>query len=74
MRQKMQPDKEKSKTREAPVTHEEQLMQQAGCDDPEWDYTKCRCENNGDYCTYCAAFYDLEIASERLEREHPETI
>ena len=20
---------------------------------PGWDYRKCRCENNGDYCEYC---------------------
>lgn len=33
---------------------------QHGIDDANagaWDYLKCRCANNGDYCDYCEAFY-----------------
>lgn len=26
---------------------------QGPAEDPRWDHTQCRCENNGDYCEYC---------------------
>ena len=26
--------------------------------DPVWDYTQCRCANNGDYCEYCLSISD----------------
>ena len=30
---------------------------QAPAVEGSWDYTKCRCENNGDYCDYCQEFH-----------------
>jgi hypothetical protein len=35
-----------------------------GQNDPEWDYTQCRCENNGDLCDYCQRFEEMDLEEE----------
>jgi hypothetical protein len=30
---------------------------------PAWDYTQCRCANNGDLCAYCADHQDARCAA-----------
>jgi hypothetical protein len=35
-----------------------------------WDYRECRCENNGDYCSYCEDFhYGNGFENQTLEPE-----
>ena len=52
------------------LTPEDELMNRSGCnakspsDDAKWDYRKCKCENNGDYCDYCLSILEPEEDSE----------
>ena len=43
------------------------VSQQSPSDDPRWDYRKCRCENNGDYCEYCLSLLDEEDEDGRTQ-------
>ena len=45
------------------MTPEDELIERSQppkspSDDPHWDYRKCKCENNGDYCEYCLSIID----------------
>jgi hypothetical protein len=61
------------------MTPEDELIERcqppmSPSDYPGWNYRRCRCENNGDYCDYCLSIIEAVDAESILADEHTEEI